>query len=151
MSGLGRILCAIDLDKSSEIAFERALTLAIIGNARLFLLHAVPANVRFSTRARERLQYLAKLRERAEAADVKVRVEQQHGYPAGVIVLHANARKVDIVIMGSNSRRGWRRFREGSVGERVLRRAAWPILIVPWDAGRTGVIGKKRARRSPKS
>ena len=50
-----------------------------------------------------------------------------------MIVLHANARKADLVVLGSNRRRGWQRFREGSVGERVLRRAAWAVLIVPWD------------------
>ena len=48
------------------------------------------------------------------------------------IVLHANSRKADLVV-GSNRRRGWRRFREGSAGDRVLRRAAWAVLIVPWD------------------
>lgn len=31
MSTLGRILCAIDLEKGSERAFDRALNLAIIG------------------------------------------------------------------------------------------------------------------------
>jgi nucleotide-binding universal stress UspA family protein len=119
MKNLARILCAIDLEKASEPAFDRALWLARIGDAKLFLLHATPANVRFSSRARERLEYLAHLRKRAEAAGVKVRVEEQHGDPAGVIVLHANSRKVDIVVLGSNRRRGWRRFREGSVSERV--------------------------------
>src|SRR5689334_14389390 len=151
MNTLARILCAIDLDKASERAFDRALRLAVIGNARLFLLHATPPNVRFSSRAGERLEYLSQLRERAEAAGVKVRVEEQHGDPAGIIVLHANSRKVDIVVLGSNRRRGWRRFREGSVSERVLRRAAWPVLIVPWDARRAGVIEKKRARASSKA
>jgi nucleotide-binding universal stress UspA family protein len=148
MSALARILCAIDLEKASKRAFDRALSLAIIGNARLFILHATPANLPFSWRASERLEYLTELRERAEAAGVKVRVEEQHGDPARVIVLHANARKVDIVILGSNRRRGWRRLREGSVAERVLRRAAWPVLIVPWDARRTGVLDKKRLRTS---
>ena len=150
MSSLGRILCAIDLEKSSERAFDRALNLAVLGNAKLFILHATPATVPFSWRAAERLKYLTELRERAEAAGVKVRVEQQHGDPARVIVLHANAREADIVILGSNRRRGWRRLREGSVAERVLRRAAWPVLIVPWDARRTGVLEKKRARTSSK-
>ena len=121
MRTLGWILCAIDLEKSSEPAFDRALRLAMVGDAKLFLLHATPAKVRFSSRARERLEYLTHLRKRAEAAGVKVRVEEQHGDPAGVIVLHANSRKVDIVVLGSNRRRGWRRFREGSVAERVLR------------------------------
>src|SRR4051794_33352005 len=140
MITLARILCAVDLEKASERAFERALSLAIIGSAKLFILHATPAKVPFSRRGGERLEYLGELRERAEAAGVKVRVEEQHGDPADLIVLHANARKVDIVILGSNRRRGWQRLREGSVAERVLRRAAWPVLIVPWDSRRTGVL-----------
>jgi nucleotide-binding universal stress UspA family protein len=150
MRNFARILCAIDLEKASEPAFDRALRLAMIGNAKLFLLHAIPANVRFSSRALERLEYLTFLRKRAEAAGVKVRVEEQHGDPAAVIVLHANSRKVDIVVLGSNRRRGWRRLREGSVSERVLRRAAWPVLIVPWDA-KPGILAKKHARSSKAS
>jgi nucleotide-binding universal stress UspA family protein len=150
MKTLGRILCAIDLEKASERAFDRALSLAVIGEAKLFLLHATPATLPFSWRASERLDYLNRLRERAEAAGVKVRVEEQHGDPARLIGLHANARKVDIVVLGSNRRRGWRRLREGSVSERVLRRAAWPVLIVPWDAPRAGVVEKRRARMAAK-
>ena len=150
MSSLARILCAIDLEKASDRAFDRALSLAVIGDAKLLILHATPANLPFSWRSGERLVYLTELRERAEAAGVWVRVEEQHGDPARVIVLHANARKPDIVILGSNRRRGWRRLREGSVAERVLRRAVWPVLIVPWDARRTGVLNKKRARSSSK-
>jgi nucleotide-binding universal stress UspA family protein len=150
MRSLARILCAIDLEKASERAFERALSLAQIAHAKLFLLHATPPNVPFSWRASERLAYLGQLRERAEAAGVKVRVEEQHGDPAAMIVLHAKSRKVDIVVLGSNRRRGWRRLREGSVSERVLRRAAWPVLIVPWDASRAGVSGTTRAHTSSK-
>lgn len=150
MATLARILCAIDLERASERAFDRALNLAIISEAKLHLLHATPANVPFSWRATERLQYLTGLRERAEVAGVKVRVEEQHGDPARVIVLHANARKVDLVVLGSNRRRGWRRLKEGSISERVLRRAAWPVLIVPWDARRAGVLGKNTSRAASK-
>jgi nucleotide-binding universal stress UspA family protein len=151
MKTLGRILCAIDLEKASERAFDRALSLATIGNARLFILHVTPAKVPFSRRAGERLEYLTELRERAEAAGVKVRVDEQHGDPADLIALHATAKDADIVILGSNRRRGWQRLREGSVAERVLRRAAWPVLIVPWDARRTGVLDGKGGRRSATS
>jgi len=146
MRTLARILCAIDLERASETAFERALSLAVIGRAQLFLLHATPANVPFSWRERERFEYLTELRERAEAAGLRVRVDEQHGDPAELIVLHAESKKVDIVVLGFNRRRGWRRFREGSVSERVLRRAAWPVLIVPRDARRAGVLEKKRTR-----
>jgi nucleotide-binding universal stress UspA family protein len=101
---------------------------------RLYVLHAVPANVPFSSHQSERLELLTRLRQRAERDGVPVRIVEQHGDPARVIVLHANARKADLVVLGSNRRRGWQRFKQGSVGERVLRRAAWAVLIVPWDA-----------------
>lgn len=55
MPALARILCAIDLEKASERAFDRALSLAVIGKAKLFIVHATPANVPFSWRAAERL------------------------------------------------------------------------------------------------
>jgi nucleotide-binding universal stress UspA family protein len=133
MTTIKNVLCAIDLTKASRTAFDRALTVARVSKARLYVLHAVPANMPFSWRASERLELLASLRKRAEREGVPLLVVEQHGDPASIIVLHANARKADLVVLGSNRRRGWRRFREGSVGERVLRRAAWAVLIVPWD------------------
>jgi nucleotide-binding universal stress UspA family protein len=131
---IAKILCAIDLTKASHNAFDRALSIARVSKAKLYILHAVPANYPFSRHQSRRLEFLTSLRQRAEHEGVAVRTVEQHGDPAGVIVLHANSRKADLVVLGSNRRRGWRRFREGSVGERVLRRAAWAVLIVPWDA-----------------
>ena len=131
MTTIRKIVCAVDLTKASRNAFDRALSLARASGARLYILHAVPTNRRFSWRARERLDLLTRLRQRAEREGVAVRVVEQHGDPAGTIVLHANSRKADLVVLGSNRRRGWQRFRAGSVGERVLRRAAWAVLIVP--------------------
>jgi nucleotide-binding universal stress UspA family protein len=144
MTTIKNVLCAIDLTKASRTAFDRALAVARVSKARLYVLHAVPANMPFSWRASERLELLAGLRKRAEREGVPLLVVEQHGDPASIIVLHANARKADLVVLGSNRRRGWRRFREGSVGERVLRRAAWAVLIVPWDIA-TGVRAHARA------
>ncbi len=135
MKTFKKILCAIDLTKASRHAFDRALGIARVSGARLYVLHAVPATRPFSSQARERLELLTSLRQRAERHGVPVRIVEQHGDPARVIVLHANDRKVDLVVLGSNRRRGWQRFREGSVGEQVLRRASWAVLIVPWDVG----------------
>jgi nucleotide-binding universal stress UspA family protein len=128
-----KIVCAIDLTKASRHAFDRALSIARASDARLYILHAVPAHHRFSRHQEERFALLTRLRERAEREGVQVRTVEQHGDPARVIVLHANTRKADLVVLGSNRRRGWQRFREGSVGERVLRQAGWAVLIVPWD------------------
>ena len=137
MTTIKKILCAIDLTKASRNAFDRALSVARVSKARLYVLHAVPATKSFSWRASQRLELLTKLRQRAEREAVPVRIVEQHGDPASVIVLHANSRKADLVVLGSNRRRGWQRFREGSVGERVLRRAEWSVLIVPWDVSST--------------
>jgi nucleotide-binding universal stress UspA family protein len=138
MTTIKKILCAIDLTKASRNAFDRALSIARVSGARLYILHAVPADHPFSWHQHERLDLLTRLRERAERNGVPIRTVEQHGDPSRVIVLHANSRKADLVVLGSNRRRGWRRFREGSVGEYVLRRAAWSVLIVPWDAPSKG-------------
>ena len=133
MTPIKKILCAIDLGKSSRNAFDRALSIARANKGRLYVLHVVPEKRPFASHQRERLELLTMLRLRAERQGVPVRIVEQHGDPARVIVLHANARKADLAVLGSNRRRGWQRFKEGSVGERVLRDAAWPVLIVPWD------------------
>ena len=128
-----RILVALTPTDGRDPAFERALTLAKASGAELYLLHAVPANRRFSFRAAERLQRSIELRERAEAAGVTVQMAEQHGDPAEIIVLHADARPVDLIVMGTERRTGWARFRRPSVAERVLRRTKRPTLVVAGD------------------
>ena len=46
MTKLKKILCAIDLTKASRNVFDRSLSLARVSNARLYILHAVPASER---------------------------------------------------------------------------------------------------------
>ena len=148
MTTIKKILCAIDLTKASRNAFDRALSVARVSKAKLYVLHAVPANMPFSWRASERLELLAKLRKRAEREGIPIRVVEPHGDPARVIVLHANSRKADLVVLDSTGGAAGSRFREGSVGERVLRRAAWAVLIVPWDI-RSGCRAQRTSNQLP--
>ena len=148
MTTIKKVLCVIDLTKASGNAFDRALSIARASNAGLYILHAVPANHPFARHQNQRLELLTRLRERAEHEGVPVRTVEQHGDPARTIVLHANTRKADLVVLGSNRRRGWQRFRKGSVGERVLRNAAWPLLIVPRDLPAKGRSGTRPAASS---
>lgn len=126
-----RILVAVDTTNGRDAAFERALTLAQRSGAELYVLHAVPAQQPFSMYAAERLARREALRQRAEEAGVRVRTAEQHGDPAGVIALHADARAVDLIVMGSEPRRAWARRRHPSVAERVLRHTKRPTLVVP--------------------
>ena len=130
---LHRILVALSPADGPDPAFERAFALAKASGAELYLLHAVPADRRFSYRAAERLARSIELRQRAEAANVTVQMAEQHGDPAEIIVLHADARPIDLIVMGTERRTGWARFRRPSVAERVLRRTKRPTLVVAGD------------------
>jgi nucleotide-binding universal stress UspA family protein len=128
-----RILVAASLTDGRDAAFERGLALARASGAELYLLHAVPANQAFSVGATPRLERTAELRSRADQAGVVVRTVEQHGDPAGTIELHANARAVDLIVMGADRTLGSRWLRRPSIAERVLRRTTKPTLIVPID------------------
>jgi nucleotide-binding universal stress UspA family protein len=78
---------------------------------------------------------MADMRKRAEDVGVSVRTVEQHGDPAEIIELHANARAVDLVVMGGEARRGW--GRRSLVAERVIRRTNVPTLVVASDAPET--------------
>jgi nucleotide-binding universal stress UspA family protein len=128
-----RILVAASLTDGRDAAFERGLALARASGAEMYLLHAIPANQPFSVGATHRLERTAELRSRREQVGVVVRTAEQHGDPAELIELHANARAVDLVVMGADRTLGSRWLRRPSIAERVLRRTTKPTLIVPID------------------
>jgi nucleotide-binding universal stress UspA family protein len=129
---LKRILVAVNSLNRRDAAFERALALARSSGAALYVLHAVPVNQPFSFGGAERLERMAGLRKRAEDVGVHVQTVEQHGDPADIIELHANAREVDLIVMGAEARRPWRR--RSLVAERVIRRTSVPTLVVESDA-----------------
>jgi nucleotide-binding universal stress UspA family protein len=126
-----RILVAVNSPTGPDAAFERALPLARSAGAELYLLHAVPLHQPFSFYGADRLERMADLRKRAEDAGVRVHTVEQHGDAADIIELHADAREVDLIVMGGEARRGWRP--RSSVAEKVVRRTKVPALIVPSD------------------
>jgi nucleotide-binding universal stress UspA family protein len=128
---LSRILCAVDFSRPARAAFARALALSREHNAELTVVQAVPVTEPFGSRGRARMTHISGLRQAAEAEGVSLSVSVQHGDPADVIVLHANARAFDLVVIGTHQRVGMSRLREGSVVERVVQRVMSPLLIVP--------------------
>jgi nucleotide-binding universal stress UspA family protein len=131
-----RILCAVDFSRPAQAAFEHALALSRARNAELTAVHAVPVSERFNWRARERIAKTEALRAAADAAGVRLRVTEQHGDPAGVILLHANAGRFDLIVLGTHARTGVERLRAGSIAEQVTKRASCPVLIVPMSEAR---------------
>ena len=130
MSNFSRIQCAVDFSDASLAAFEYGLALAKAQSAELSLVFAVPLDVRFNWRARERMDLLAELRRLTIAEGVPVSVNVQQGDPAEVILLHARARKPDALVIGTHGRIGMERFRCGSVAARVVQGAPCPTFVV---------------------
>jgi nucleotide-binding universal stress UspA family protein len=128
-----RILVAVNSPTGPDAAFERALALAKSGGAELYVLHAVPVHQPFSFSGGDRLERMADMRKRAEDAGVRVQTVEQHGDAAQIIELHANARGIDLIVMGSEARRGWGHTRS-RVAETVIRRTNVPTLVVASDA-----------------
>jgi nucleotide-binding universal stress UspA family protein len=130
---LSRVLCAVDVDERSNQVFDHALALARRHDATLLIVHAVSPVIAYNRGATERVDLLRRLRLRAEAAGVAVRVDVQQGPADEIILLHAKARHVDRIVIGT-SRKESRRGLSGWIAERVLREAPCPTLVVPASA-----------------
>lgn len=68
--------------------------------------------------------------EKLAPADVEVETRVLEGSPSRVIVDEATPENCDLVVMGTHGRGGIDRLLLGSVAERVVRRAAVPVLTV---------------------
>jgi nucleotide-binding universal stress UspA family protein len=128
---LHRILAAVDVSEPARAAFDRALALSRSHDAELMVVHAVPSERPFNWDARERLALIGALSRAAKEAGVRFKISVQHGDPAGVILLHARSRGADLIVMGTNRRSGFDRYRFGSVAETVTLQATQPVLVVP--------------------
>jgi nucleotide-binding universal stress UspA family protein len=130
VKGLSRVLCAVDIDEPGRAAFAQALALARAHDARMSIVYAVPLSKPFNTGATERVDYLLELRAAAEAAGVEVRVDVQQGEAAEIILLHARARRPDLIVVSAAHGSGADGLGVGSVVENVLRGASCPTLVV---------------------
>lgn len=131
MTQISRILCAVDFSEPAQAAFEQALALSRARRAELTVVHAVPKDRPFRWRAVERIDMIGRLRQSATAAGVRLKVSVQHGDPAGIILLHAHARRPHLLVIGTHRRAGLARFRAGSIAEAVVLHAACAVLVVP--------------------
>jgi nucleotide-binding universal stress UspA family protein len=66
----------------------------------------------------------------ARGAGIAARGVVRVGTPADEIVRAANEEKAAMIVLGTHGRGGVQRLMLGSVADRVLRRAACPVLVV---------------------
>jgi nucleotide-binding universal stress UspA family protein len=152
MIQLRHVLCPIDFSEPSRRALEHALTLARWYGARLTALHVVPATLpplsslgvstsqSLEPHVRERLRtdLLEELRRFSPAEAKKIEMDGVVREGDTATEIARETRAADLVVLGSHGRSGVERGLLGSVTEKVLRKAACPVLTVPHRAQESG-------------
>src|SRR5689334_2421987 len=146
-----RILVPLDGSPLAEMALPKALELlSDAPGSRLILLRAVeactlpgvdPIDAQVSV-VREAESYLATVAERLRELGITQVVRSVwYSNVADAIVEAARLRRVELIIMSTHGRSGFRRVLRGSVAESVLRRTRTPILFV--SAGGDVEVGSR--------
>ena len=150
MLPLTKILCPIDFSEPSYQALEVANELALHFSAELILAHAVQplpvmmgadpaagmAASGFDVSGYEKWRddSAAELLTQAVQERVSEDVDQQTalltGRAAEEIVALADRQKVDLIVIATHGRSGWRRVVFGSVAESVVRTASCAVLTI---------------------
>ncbi len=75
--------------------------------------------------------YLARARKKVEGSDVEVRIHARRGPVLETLLEWSEELGTDLVVMTTHGRGGFRRAWLGSVSDGLLRRAPWPLLLLP--------------------
>lgn len=157
MIEIRRILCPIDFSDVSRSALDHALAIAhwyessvsllhvaaIVPTADSWPGHSFPPSMILTAGDREAV--LTSMRQFASidsTSTIPVQYEIAEGGAAPEILAKAEAIRADLIVLGTHGRSGFERLVLGSVAEKVLRKAASPVLSVPPHvAGTTGARG----------
>ena len=140
-----KILCPTDFSEGSRAAISQATELAKQFRAAIYLLHAISmqapplpthpeysfnlleANKILDEQARRNLQQAA---EQLKNAGFATRAIVVVGDAATAIVETAEREQVDLIVIATYGKTGWRRLAFGSVTEKVVRLATCPVLTI---------------------
>jgi nucleotide-binding universal stress UspA family protein len=140
---LKKVLVPVDFSPCSRKALRYALAFARQFQARLTLLHVLPANyfigsefgpIDFPLPETELRQgaerELAAVAAREVGAATPVETVVRQGQPVQEIVRFAGEAEIDLVILSTHGRTGLKHVLMGSVAENVVRYAPCPVLVV---------------------
>ena len=137
-----KILVAIDGSDASMDAAEYAISLSKeYNNAELYALHVIRADVdlfgphetsEFMTTMRnEGEKYLNKVRLKVNEKNIQIKTEIISSTNiAGGIVDYAEENKIDLIVIGTRGRTGFKKLLLGSVASHVVTYAHCPVLVV---------------------
>jgi nucleotide-binding universal stress UspA family protein len=151
MSFIATVLVGIDFSEHSRQALRVALALAERQHARIVAVNAIDLllveaaavaydddRLRSETETALRLFVAAECRDRF--AGVRRDVVVRSGRADREMLALAAEIDADLIVVGTHGLGGVRKLFFGSVAEKILRAARVPVLAVPFDANRPGVL-----------
>ncbi|MDP1920089.1 MAG: universal stress protein [Myxococcales bacterium] len=142
--GLSSILIPTDFSAGAELAFDRALHLPLAPNAKITLIHVLPADIPGKLRkaaiddAEHGLErHLAHARSLAVERGLSPRQfvgDVIEGSAVQQVMKRANTIDADVICIGRHGRRGVIDLFVGSTATRVLRQTEHPLLLVQLPA-----------------
>ena len=137
------MLVLLDGSELAEVVFPFAKELAARLNLEVTMLQVygnigrnfVPAHQAYIERAADKIKsQIEDVQERLgiplEEKQIEVRGELADGHYAEEILTYAESNNIDLILMASHGRSGIRRWRMGSVADKVLRAAKVPVLFI---------------------
>jgi len=138
------VLAPTDFSEPAALALDYAAFLARTLDARLTILHVLGGDIEVDTLSAAIQPAAAELQEhRTDAAmveldswagrvdDLDVDILLKRGTPSVEIVRTAEEEGCDLIVLGARGRSAFRHMLFGSTAERVVRKAARPVLTVP--------------------
>jgi nucleotide-binding universal stress UspA family protein len=156
MIRIAHVLCPVDFSEISRRALDHAAALAQWYEARLTVLNVfpvmpvmdVPPLVLDDKTRQEITDQLKRFTAVVPPSiPLDLRVEQAADSIHEAIQQQASSDSVDLLVIGSHGRSGFKRLLLGSVTERVIRHAPCPTMIVPARAHDVVPEGPVRYRR----
>lgn len=144
--GFSRILVAVDGSESSMDAADYAIDMAKMYNAQLttltvshisissYGLAGLPDSIKQTKEkdALESQQWFDKLNQRAKQNDVQLKTELIDSQMSvdGTIAEYAESHEIDLIILGTRGRSGFKKLLLGSVASGVVNYATCPVMVV---------------------
>ena len=146
MITLKRILHPTDFSRCANQAFWHAIHLSRKYQAELYMLHAIvlheddphhptsllpdidTAHKQLKELSLQNMDYLL---ESYHAEDIKAKKAEERGIATASIILeYVKKKNIDLIVMGTHGRRGFKHLLLGSVAEEVVRLASCPVLTI---------------------
>ena len=147
MTAFKRILCPVDFSEFSRHALDEAIAIAHLYDGCVTALHVFPIAIPadpfgglpefqpFTLTDRNRAHILRQLSDFAAsegAEPQRITVALREGTDIHAEILEAADRmNPDLIVMGTHGRSGFQHVMLGSVAEKVLHKARYPVLTVP--------------------